>query len=129
MYRQSSLSDFYSTLNAHTGLDLSVLSFFQNGKIMTNWNSPRAVWRAIVLLVFTKQGKKLECDMFGDDMAMSKTFDWDYRYAESRSKEVYFWLDKHYQALGAKRERLTYQFRKSKLPKNFDSMMVDLISS
>ncbi|EIN4361050.1 competence protein CoiA family protein [Vibrio parahaemolyticus] len=129
MYRQSSLSDFYSTLNAHTGLDLSVLPFFQNGKIMTNWNCPRAVWRAIVLLVFIKQGKKLECDMFGYDMAMSKTFDWDYRYAESRSKEVYFWLDNHYQALGAKRERLTYQFRKSKLPKNFDSMMVDLISS
>lgn len=129
MYKQSSLSDFYNTLSEHTCLELSNLPFIQNEKIMANWNCPRAVWRAIVLLVFIRQGKELECDMLGSDMYMSDAFDWDYRYAESRSKEVYFWLDKHYQSLGAKRKCLSYQFYKSKLPKNFDSMMVDLITS
>ncbi|NOH77825.1 hypothetical protein F0247_22600 [Vibrio crassostreae] len=129
MYKQLSLSDFYSTLSEHTGLELSNLSFIQKEKIMSNWNCPRAVWRAIVLLVFIRQGKKLECNMLGYDIYMSDAFNWDYRYAESRSKEVYFWLDKHYQALGAKRKGIIYQFYKSKLPKNFDKVMVDLITS
>lgn len=130
MYKQSSsLSDFYRTLSEQTGLELSDLPFIQNEKIMTNWSSPKAVWRAIVLLVFIRQGKKLECNIFSYDLFMNDAFDWDYRYAENRSKEVYFWLDKHYKALGAKRKGLTYQFYKSKLPKSFDSTMIDLIVS
>lgn len=129
IYKQMSLSDFYSTLCEHTGLELSNLPFIQNEKKMANWNCPRAVWRAIILLVFVKQGQELECDMIAYDMYMSDAFDWDFRYAENRSKEVYFWLDKHFKALGAKRKHLTYQFYKSKLPKNFDSMIVDLITN
>lgn len=127
MYKQLSLSDFYSTLFEYSGLELSHLAFFQGEKIMANWNCPRAVWRAIVLLVFIRQGRELECNMLCYDLYMSDAFNWDYRCAESRSKEVYFWLNKHYQSLGAKRKHLVYQFYKSKLPKNFDSIMVDLI--
>lgn len=129
MYKQLSLSDFYSTLSEHTGLELSNLSFIQKEKIMNNWNCPRTVWRAIVLLVFIRQGRKLECNMLGYDIYMSDAFNWDYRYAEHRSKEVYFWLDKHYQLLGAKRKGIRYQFYKSKLPKNFDKVIVDLLTS
>ncbi|WP_028765337.1 competence protein CoiA family protein [Shewanella colwelliana] len=130
MYKQSSsLTDFYRALAEQTGLELSDLPFMSSEKIMTNWNCPRAVWRAIVLLVFVRQGKELECDMIGYDMFMNDAFGCDYRYAENRSKEVYFWLDKHFETLGAKKKRLVYQFHKSKLPKNFDAMMVDLITS
>ncbi|MGR5446433.1 competence protein CoiA family protein [Vibrio jasicida] len=129
-YKQSSsLSDFYAVLADQTGLDLSNLPFMSRDKIMTNWNCPRAIWRAIILLVFVRQGQKLECDMIGYEMFINDAFGCDYRFTENRSKEVYFWLEKHYQALGARRNRLTYQFYKSKLPKNFDSMMIDMINS
>ncbi|ELV8771617.1 hypothetical protein QNE60_002947 [Vibrio harveyi] len=129
-YKQSSsLSDFYAVLVDQTGLELSNLPFMSRDKIMTNWNCPKAIWRAIILLVFVRQGQKLECDMIGYEMFINDAFGCDYRFTENRSKEVYFWLEKHYQALGARRNRLTYQFYKSKLPKNFDSMMIDMINS
>ena len=96
---------------------------------MTNWNCPRAVWRIIVLIAFAKQGKEFDCSMFSYDTDLSKIFNWDYRYAKNRSKEIYFWLDSHYQNLGAIRKGLTYQFNKSKLPTNFDSMILKLITT
>ncbi|MGR5435497.1 competence protein CoiA family protein [Vibrio owensii] len=129
-YKQSSsLSDFYAVLADQTGLELSNLPFMSRDKIMTNWNCPRAIWRAIILLIFVRQGQKLDCDMIGYEMFINDAFGCDYRFTENRSKEVYFWLEKHYQALGGRRNRLTYQFYKSKLPKNFDSMMIDMINS
>ncbi|CAV27379.1 competence protein CoiA family protein [Vibrio atlanticus] len=129
-YKQSSsLSDFYTVLADQTGLELSNLPFMSKDKIMTNWNCPKAVWRAVILLVFVRQGQKLECDMIGYEMCINDAFGCDYRFTENRNKEVYFWLEKHYQALGAKRNRLTYQFYKSKLPKSFDTMMIDMINN
>ena len=128
MYEQSaSLSDFYGILYEHTGLNITTLPFSKCEKIVTNWNCPIAVWRAIVLLVFIRQGKRLDCDDFANDIYMSLSFDWNHEYVKRRSKDVYFWLDKHYQSLGGKRKRLSYHFDKSKLPKEFDSNMVDLI--
>lgn len=129
MYGQLPLHDFYRALSEHSGLELSDLPFIWGEKNMTNWNCPRAVWRAIVLLVFIRQGRQLECDVLSYDIHMSDAFNWDHKYAEERSKEVFFWLHQHYQYLGAKRYNLVYQFDKSRLPKNFDSTMVDLITS